>query len=518
MASPAERLASSLRKLHELRHQHIVAVRSTDISRTHRERLLRNGYLREVFKGWYVAIEPEEGKAASAAWYASYWRFCADYLNRMRDKQWCLSPRQSLALHTENWLIPGELRVRARKARNNVTHLPEGLSLLEMRAKLPGAKHVVVSKGLRLFSIPAALVHCGGRVFRESPADLRLALSLVDDTSELLELLLETGRSTVAGRLAGAFRNIGRDDLADAIMESMLAEGYDTRETDPFATPSPAYVPLHTVSLLPGGAGLTAQRIRLLWQAMRPSVAARFPAQAHRKVNARACLRHVDDICLADAWHSLAVDGIEVSTKSLEQARRPEWQRPADASDPAVLLARGHWQAFLAARASLERILAGSNAAAVIKSELGAWRRAMYAPLIDAGLQSHAASNTYRTESVPGSSRHVPPESAAVPGAMAALFEQLQNEKHPLARAVLGHSFLLYIKPFEAGNERLARLLMNVLLASGGLPWTIVPAEQADTYHAAIETAHVNEDIAPLAKLIDTLTQMLHLSIIRDLH
>jgi len=51
MASPAEKLAVSLEALKGLQDRDIVAVRSADLSRTHRERLLKNGFLQEVMKG-----------------------------------------------------------------------------------------------------------------------------------------------------------------------------------------------------------------------------------------------------------------------------------------------------------------------------------------------------------------------------------------------------------------------------------------------------------------------------------
>ena len=45
-----------------------------------------------------------------------------------------------------------------------------------------------------------------------------------------------TGRhhTTVAGRLAGAFRNIGRDKIADNIFNTMNSAGHNIVETDPF--------------------------------------------------------------------------------------------------------------------------------------------------------------------------------------------------------------------------------------------------------------------------------------------
>jgi len=54
MATPSEKLAQSLEILHELQKQEQVAIRSRDLTRTHRERLVKNGFLQEVMKGWYI--------------------------------------------------------------------------------------------------------------------------------------------------------------------------------------------------------------------------------------------------------------------------------------------------------------------------------------------------------------------------------------------------------------------------------------------------------------------------------
>lgn len=52
MASPQEKLAESLEKLKELQDENgIAAIRSKELSQTHRERLLRNGFIRRVMKG-----------------------------------------------------------------------------------------------------------------------------------------------------------------------------------------------------------------------------------------------------------------------------------------------------------------------------------------------------------------------------------------------------------------------------------------------------------------------------------
>jgi hypothetical protein len=93
--------------------------------------------LLEVIKGWYVPSRPDETRGESRAWYASFWDFCAAYLESLKGREWSLSPEQSIALHVGNWTVPKQLSVRSVKARNNVTPLPHGTSLLDIKAKLP---------------------------------------------------------------------------------------------------------------------------------------------------------------------------------------------------------------------------------------------------------------------------------------------------------------------------------------------------------------------------------------------
>ncbi|WP_317503891.1 Fic family protein [Idiomarina sp. HP20-50] len=36
----------------------------------------------------------------------------------------------------------------------------------------------------------------------------------------------------------------------------------------------------------------------------------------------------------------------------------------------------------------------------------------------------------------------------------------------------------VYIHPYFDGNGRIGRFIMNLMLASGGYPWTVVPVER----------------------------------------
>jgi len=81
MASPHEKLAVSLQVLRALQQRGVVAVRSDYLTRTHRERLVKNGFLQEVMKGWYIPVRPDEATGESSAWYASFWGTSCSYMS-----------------------------------------------------------------------------------------------------------------------------------------------------------------------------------------------------------------------------------------------------------------------------------------------------------------------------------------------------------------------------------------------------------------------------------------------------
>src|SRR5690554_7521584 len=108
MATPSEKLANSLDALKQLQDKGVVAIRSNQLSRTHRERLQQSGFLLEVMKGWYIPARPDETQGESTAWYASFWAFSATYLTARFGSEWCLGPEHSLSLHTGDWTVRSE--------------------------------------------------------------------------------------------------------------------------------------------------------------------------------------------------------------------------------------------------------------------------------------------------------------------------------------------------------------------------------------------------------------------------
>ncbi len=127
----------------------------------------------------------------------------------------------------------------------------------------------------------------------------------------------------------------------------------------------------------------------------------------------------------------------------------------------------------------------------------------MFSPQVEAGLLKRHQLLGYRRQAVYiRGSRHLPPPHSGVADAMTALFEQLHAEEVASVRAVLGHFVFTWIHPFGDGNGRLGRFLMNVQLASGGYPWTVVRLERRAAYMSSLEAASVEGDIEPFAKLI----------------
>lgn len=504
MASPSQKLAASLEALKELQDKGIVAVRSGDLSRTHRERLLRNGFLQEVMKGWYVPSDPEEQKGESTGWYASFWDFSAAYLNQRFGKDWCLSPEQSLFLHAGNRTVPQQLLVRTPKGGNKPTNLPHGTSLMAVKLAVPEAEHRQKTDKLRTYTLPASLVFTGPGLFRRNSTDARAALAMIQDASEVLAILLEGGHSKRAGRLAGAFRNIGRDKIADDIVNTMKRAGYDARETDPFEQQAPFAVTGRVPSPY-------VTRIKLMWHAMREDVIAGFPTAPNKITNIDAYMKRVEKVYVTDAYHSLSIEGYRVSAELIARVRTGAWSPDNDEEDREqrnALAARGYHAAFEAVAQSVRRVLDGQNPGEVAHSDHSTWYRELFAPSVTAGIVKPGDLAGYRNGPVHiRESMHAPPSREAVRDTMPLLFELLREETDPAVRVVLGHFVFVYIHPYSDGNGRMGRFLMNVMLAAGGYPWTIIPVDKREAYMHSLEAASVEQNIKPFTEFLAILVR-----------
>lgn len=452
MATPYEKLAKSLEILHSLQSPNgAAAIRARNLTRTHRERLLKNGFIEEVIKGWYIPSRPDEVRGESTGWYTSFWRFAAVYLETRFRKNWSLSPEQSISIHAGNWTVPRQLSMRSPKGTNTVTKLPHGTSLFELQATLPPTTDRTEKDGLRLYSLEAALIGASPRYFLKYATDARTALGMIRDASGLLARLLEGGHSTIAGRLAGAFRNGGRTTVADEIVATMSAAGYAVRESDPFQ--DQPVIRLHARETSP-----YVNRIGILWQKMRGPVIEAFPKAPGLPRNARTYIKHVEEAYVTDAYHSLSIEGYRVTPELIERVRSGHWNPDANQRDREqrnAMAARGYWQAFQLVQKSIGKVLHGENPGTVAGGDHRAWYREMFAPSVTAGMLKASDLAGYRNGQVfIRKSMHVPPNPDAVRDLMPALFDLLHDEEHPAVRVVLGHFGFVYIHPYMDGNGR----------------------------------------------------------------
>lgn len=502
MALPPDKLADSLAVLKAIQDQGLVAIPADALSRTHRERLLKGGFIQQVMRGWYIPSWPDEQPGESTGWYASFWGFSADYLNSRFGDDWCLSPEQSIHLLAGNRSVPRQLLVRSPRGGNKPIELLHGTSLFDIRLDMPPPADVTVKDGLRLYQLPAALIGCAPGEFAAHPVDLRAALAMISDPSDLLARLLDGGHTVVAGRLAGAFRNIGRARIADRIIETMRTAGYAAAENDPFADQPPYALEAREVSPY-------VNRMRLMWALMREPILRVFPAPPGLPTDSEAYLRNVDDIYVNDAYNSLSIEGYRVSAELIERVRSGNWnpdQNEDDRHNRNVLAARGYWQAFQSVKTSVRRILAGENPGTVADDGYNTWYAQLFEPAVVAGILKPAELAGFRGGQVYiRRSMHVPPNRDAVREMMPAFFDLLKAEQEPAVRIVLSHFIFVYIHPYMDGNGRTGRFLMNAMVASGGFPWVIVPMDRRAEYMACLETASVEQNIEPFAQFLASL-------------
>ena len=100
---------------------------------------------------------------------------------------------------------------------------------------------------------------------------------------------------------------------------------------------------------------------------------------------------------------------------------------------------------------------------------------------------------------------HIPPHCNAVRELMPAFFDLLREENNAAVRVVLGHYFFVYIHPYMDGNGRIGRFLMNLMMAAGGYPWTVIPVERRGEYMESLEVVCTQSDIGVFTGFLGSL-------------
>jgi len=501
VTTPAQRrLADALDTLKRLQDGGKTVIKSVDLARTQRESLVRNGFLRLIVKGWYMPCRPGEDAGDSTPWYAAMRDFIQGYCSERFGELWHLSPEYSLFLLTGKSITPHQVVVQTPLGQNGLLKLPDNCSILDYKVKdfTPAAKIQIIDK-IRVLPLPVALVRVSEVFFTTYPQDAQIALHQLRDASDLNRELLEGGHSTIAGRLAGALRASGREELADDLLATMRSAGYVINETNPFDTAA-----LKLTFIRPQSPYIL--RMRLMWQSMREIVLRTFPAEPGIPSDIDTFMDNVEENYKTDAYHSLSIEGYRVTPELIQKVASGDWnpdRNNTDAEMKNAMAAHGYWLAHNEVKKTIRRIMAGVNPGVAFRQDHAAWYRNLFSPNVDAGFLKPADLAGYRMDKVfIRGATHVPPSQDAVRDMMPELCDLLEAEPSAAVRAVLGHFLFVYIHPYFDGNGRLGRFLMNTMLASGGYPWTVIRLERRDHYMSALEAASTSGEILNLTRFI----------------
>lgn len=495
---PKTLLLSSLQAASKAINKNLI--KSDQLTRTDRERLLKNGWLLPIIKGWYILKKPTIDIGESTTWYATYWDFISVYLQDRFAEKYCLSADSSLDLLLGDTVRPESLLIMTQTGGASVINLPYNSTLVVYIEKNNFPAEVTISNDIRVMPLALALCRISPLFFRNSPQKAEIALRMIRDATELSRHLLKGGYVAAAERLVGAYRFLGLNNIADTIFSSMTSAGYKLAAKNPFVIKHP---------ILASGLLIRspyAARITSLWQTMRKTVIDVFPAAKGLPKNKQQYLTSVKEQFVNDAYNSLSIEGYQVTEELIKQITDDKWNPQQSASDKEqynALAAKGYWQAFQTVLKSIEKIFTKQNPGQIVKQDLILWYQELFAPMIQAGILSRENLAGYRNHPVYiRGSQHVPLPQEAIIDAMEAFYECLTTEPEVCVKAVLGHFILGFIHPFMDGNGRIARFLMNVMFAAGGHPWTIIALENRQQYMQALELASVKHNIKPFAQFV----------------
>jgi len=496
-----EKLNQALRKIHKLVESkgkvHVLQTR--EMSRSDREILFKNRWLQEIIRGWYLLVRPDIRSGESSAWYASFWDFIKVYLEFHYNDKYCLSAEQSLDLHIGETTIPKQVIIMVEKGNGIPVKLPFDTSLIVYSSKEYKSEERVKINDLFVMDLPYALCKASPSYYMLHEQDAELALLSIREPSELIHTIIKNNFVRAAGRIVGAYSFLGKKEIADTIRNAITEAGIVIQEQNPFKREIPFLSGINAKSPYQA-------RIEIMWSQYRNKIISLFPNPPGLPTDSKTYLKNVEEIHTQDAYHSLSIEGYKVSIKLIQKVESGDWNPDLFHKDSLyrnALAARGYYESFLEVEKSIAQVIKGSLPGIIAKTDLPVWFRKLFSPLVEAKIHKQEDLWGYRRHQVYiRNSRHTPLSKDHLLDAMDTFYNCLVNEENAAVRAVLGHFIFVYIHPYMDGNGRTGRFLMNVMLASGGYPWTVIKVENRKQYFQALESASVDHDIEPFAKFI----------------
>lgn len=490
-------LAEALERAKEVSNNGVI--RSANLDRGVRERLVNASFLTEVMRGWYLLTSPA-GAGTTTLWYSSYWEFIKQYLtDRFGDDGYCLSPESSLDVYSAQNIISQQLILMTKKTSNQTVVLLHDTSVILYSDEKNFPSTIFKKNGLNLFSLPEAICRAAPTYFQNSTLNAEVCLKLIPSATEISRVLLTTQSQAAAGRIAGAYQRLGDPKRAEQIIQDLAAAGQAVTPQDPFDKRS---LYLGNVEKLTSP---YSGRLKAMWESMRPVVIEHFPsAPAHQ--DSQESLRIIERLYSEDAYHSLSIEGYQVTEDLIRKIKEGAWNPDSERSDfeqRNALAAKGYLGAFRSVTQSVTKTLKNETPGKVFANDLQTWYRELFAPLVQSGLMVASDLAGYRNHPVYiARSRHVPPPKEAILDSMDTLEQLLVSEPNAAVRAVLGHFIFVFIHPYMDGNGRIGRFLMNLMLVSGGYNWTVIRTSERARYMASLEAASTQGKIDDFAEFV----------------
>ena len=492
-------LVAALNIIQREQKRNINIFKSSLFVRQQKEVLEEYGYIKPIIKGWYYISNPSDTPNDTTAWYMNFWQFLSLYLKDKHKKNYVLGVNESLILHSKKTVIPTNLSVALKEGGNQILDLPFGIKVtLFQDPNFKKAEIVESENGLQIYSIEKTIAKLPPDAYVRNYEDVLIVFGLLSDIGKLTQILIEENRmGSSAGRIIGALRRLGKETQAQLIHTALERLFTHIAVTDPFEK----HVNTFGVNF---SKSPYASRIKLLWRENRNSIEDIFGTL--KPIEHSVLITNVKENYKKDAYNSLSIEGYKVSDALIERVSSGHWspeENLQDASSKNALAAKGYYLAFQEVLKSIETMHYNGEAAKTLEKDYQGWYYNLFLPSADARITEHSKLIGFRRHPVYiRNSAHVPLPEHALLDAMDAFFEMMIEETSAAVRAILGHHVFTYIHPYPDGNGRIGRFIMNAMLISGGLPWSIIDVDKRDVYMKVLEEASVTQKVETFAKFV----------------
>lgn len=209
----------------------------------------------------------------------------------------------------------------------------------------------------------------------------------------------------------------------------------------------------------------------------------------------------IQNIAISDGYHSLTIEGYEVTEELMKYAYDEAAQKPklSTEEDEEDLRNRSAAKGFMYVIRFIEQlikrpIMFNEN----LSKEL---YRSLWKPSIAAGIIDKDDIYRNRFVSIRGS-HHVPPNYEKIPRLLESFYKHANDFDDAFEQAIFLHYFYVTIHPHIDGNGRMSRFLLNLALVNGNYKWLTILKGNRKKYFQALELSNVNDDISYFANFI----------------